>query len=113
MQLNEEVTSLLLRFFVDQETTKKNASRMLNSFLFMQKYLEKDNGHFLVLILERSGILSVQMTGTRYDGGENDVRNRRKRTSNFPCYKSIVQRSTEKQRWWKIVDTLLCRLRNC
>ena len=37
---------------------------------------------------------------------------RRKRTSNFPCYKSIVQRSAQKQRPWKIVDTLLCRFGN-
>ena len=31
---------------------------------------------------------------------------RRKRMSDFPCYDSIVQRSTQKQRSWKIVDTL-------
>ena len=30
--------------------------------------------------------------------------------SDFPCYEPIVQRSTQKQRTWKIVDTLLCRL---
>ena len=29
--------------------------------------------------------------------------------SNFPCYDSIVQRSTQKQRTWKTVSTLLCR----
>ena len=28
---------------------------------------------------------------------------------NFPCFKSIVQRSTQKQRPWKIVDTLCSR----
>ena len=32
------------------------------------------------------------------NGGEDDVRIRRKRTSNVPCYKSIVQRSAQKQR---------------
>ena len=42
-------------------------------------------------------------------GGKDDVRFRRKRTSNFMCYKSVVQRSTQKQRRWKIVYTLLCR----
>ena len=31
---------------------------------------------------------------------------------NFPCYKSIVQRSAQKQRPWKIDDTLLCRIGN-
>ena len=30
----------------------------------------------------------------------------------FPCYKPIVQRSTQKQRSWKIVDTLFSRFGN-
>ena len=38
----------------------------------------------------------------RQNGGEDDVRIRRKRTSNFPCYKSIVQRSAQNQRWRKL-----------
>ena len=37
---------------------------------------------------------------------------RRKRTSNFPCDDSIVQRSTQKQRTWKTVSTFHCRLSN-
>ena len=40
---------------------KKNAWRMPNSFLWMQKDLEQDNCHFLVLVHRRSGILSVQV----------------------------------------------------
>ena len=47
-------------FPLDQETMKKNASQMLNSFLYLQEDLEQDNGHFLVLVLRKSGILSVQ-----------------------------------------------------
>ena len=39
---------------------KKNAWRMPNSFLCMQEDLEQDNGHSLVLVLRRSGILSVK-----------------------------------------------------
>ena len=46
------------------------------------------------------------------NGGKDDVGIRRKRTSNFPCYKSIVQRSAQKQRPWQIVDALLCRFGN-
>ena len=100
---------------VDQETMKKNASQMPISFLYMQKDLEQDNGHLLVLVLKRSGILSVKIvhkkSGTKWR--KDDVGIRRKRTSNFPCCKSIVQRSTQKQRPWKIVDnTLLCRFGN-
>ena len=34
----------------DQETMKKNASQMLDSFLYIQRDLERDNGHFLVLV---------------------------------------------------------------
>ena len=45
----------------DQETMKKNASQMLDSFLYMQEDLEQDNGHFLVLVHRKSGILSVQI----------------------------------------------------
>ena len=40
---------------------KNSASRMLNSFLYMQKDLEQDNGHFLVLVQRKSGILSVKI----------------------------------------------------
>ena len=34
---------------------------MLDSFLYMQRDLEQDNGHFLVLVQRKSGILSVQI----------------------------------------------------
>ena len=55
---------------VDQETMKKNASQMPISFLFVRKDLEQDKGHLLVLVLKRSGILSVKMVhkenGTRW-----------------------------------------------
>ena len=73
LQLSQEVKHLLLRLsetpekfvgriifmsmfndiLVDQETVKKNASRMLNSFLYVQKDLEKDNRHSLVLVLKK------------------------------------------------------------
>ena len=44
----------------DQKTMKKKASLMLDSFLFLRKDLEQDNGHFSVLVQRKSGILSVQ-----------------------------------------------------
>ena len=43
------------------------------------------------------------------NGGKDDVDIRRKRTSSLPSHESIVQRSAQKQRRWKIVDTLLRR----
>ena len=54
----------------DQETTRWNASQMLNSFLYLQEDLEKDNGHLLVLVLKRSGTVSVKtvhkVNGTKW-----------------------------------------------
>ena len=32
-----------------------------------------------------------------------------KRIPSLPIHESIIQRSAQKQRWWKIVNTLLCR----
>ena len=45
-------------------------------------------------------------------GGKDVVGICRKHMSNFPCYDSIVQRSTQKQKTRKTVDSLLCRLGN-
>ena len=49
-----------MKFLVDQKTTKKNAWQMPNSYLCMQGDLEKNNGHLLVLVLKRSGTVSVK-----------------------------------------------------
>ena len=41
---------------------RKNASEMFDSYLYMQRDLEKDNGgHFLVLVQGKSGLPSVQI----------------------------------------------------
>ena len=45
----------------DQKTTRKNASQMLNSFLYLQEVSEQDKGHSLDLDQRTSGILSVMM----------------------------------------------------
>ena len=45
---------------------KKNASQMLNSFLYMQRDLEKDNGLSLVLVLKRSGTVSLKTVHKEY-----------------------------------------------
>ena len=92
----------------DQETTRKNASQMLNSCLYLRKDSELDNGHSSDLDRRKSGILSVQIVH-KENGREDDFRIRRKRTPSLSSHESIVQRSAQEQRWWKIVDTLLCR----
>ena len=53
-------------FPVDQKTMKKNAYQMPISFLYMQRDLENDNGHSLVLVLRRSGTLSVKTVHKEY-----------------------------------------------
>ena len=53
-------------FLVDQQTMKKNAWRMPNLFLCMQRDLEKDNGHLLVLVVKRSGTVSVKRVHKEY-----------------------------------------------
>ena len=45
----------------DQETTRKNASQMLNSCLYLRKDSELDNGQFSDLDHRKSGFLSVKI----------------------------------------------------
>ena len=45
----------------DQKTTRKSASQMLNSFLYLQKDLGQDNGQSSDLDQRKSGILSVKI----------------------------------------------------
>ena len=54
----------------DQETTRKNASQMLNAFLYLRKDSEQDNGHSSDLDQRKSGFLSVKtvhkVNGTKW-----------------------------------------------
>ena len=45
----------------DLKTTRKSASQMLNSFLYLQKDSEQDNGHSSDLDRRKSGLLSVKI----------------------------------------------------
>ena len=45
---------------------KKNASQMLDSSLYMKEDLEKDNGIFSVLVLRKSGTVSVKTVHKEY-----------------------------------------------
>ena len=49
------------KFPVDQKTMKKNTCQMPISLLYMQEDFEQDNGHLLVLVLRKSGTLSVKI----------------------------------------------------
>ena len=95
----------------DQKTMKKNAIQMLNSCLYLPEDSEQDNGHFSVLVQRKSGILSVKIAHkvNGQNGRKDDGDTRRKRTPRLPSHESIVQRSAQEQRRWKIVNPLLCR----
>ena len=103
-------------FPVDQKTMKKNAWRMPNSFLCMQKDLEKDNGNLLYWSWFWKEVVLYQwrqFTRSMGQYGWKDVVGIRKKwLSNFPRYESIVQRSTQKQRTRKTVDALCSRFGN-
>ena len=85
-----------------KDNKKESESRA--QLVSLCKDLEQDNGHFSVLVQRKSGTLSVQIVHKVNDGDT-----RRKRTPSLPCHESIVQRSAQKQRWWTIRNTLLCR----
>ena len=133
LQLSQEVKSLLLRLDETREnfTGRSIFMSMFNDISWGSKDNKKEcesNAQRVSLFAKGFGAgqwsflgpgsekkwysISEESPQGEWDknGGEDDVRIRRKRTSNIPCYKSIVQRSTQKQRPWKIVDALLCRL---
>ena len=87
----------------DLKTMNGNAMLTLTSFLCMQEDSQQDDGHSSDLDQKRSGIL-LMLT----DHKENDDEIRRKRTPSFPSHESIVPRNAQKQRRWKIINTLLC-----
>ena len=103
-----------MSFLVDQEKMKQIACQMPILFLYMQKDLEKDNGHFLILVLRKNVLHQWKQSARRVwqYGGGNVVGICTKRMSNFLCYDSIVQMSTKKQRTWWTVDTLFSQSGN-
>ena len=92
-------------FCVEQKTMKKNVWQTLNSYLCMQEDLVKDRGHwswFWKEVVLHEGVQSKKNLGQI--SGTNVIGICWEWMSNFPCYDTIVQRSTQKQRTWKTVD---------
>ena len=129
LQLNEEVKSLLLGL----DETPENFTRRIKSMccsttsLVDQKTMKKEclaNAKLVTLYARRFGKGQRSFIGPgsakkwysiSEDGqyGRKDVVGIRwERMSNLPCYKPIVLRSTQKQKTWKIVDTLCSRYGN-
>ena len=92
-------------FLVEQKTTKQNVWQTPSSYLCTREDLEKGQW-WLGLSSEKSGLLSVKTV--HKESGKNCRKDvvgiRWERMSNVPCYDSIVQRSTQKQK-----DIVNCR----
>ena len=84
----------------ERKTIKKNVWHTLRSYFCMQGSLVQDNGHYWFWFWE-DFFFYERRQSTRNLGQyrEKDaVGIRWERVSNFPCYDSIVQRSTQKQK---------------
>ena len=129
LQLSEEVKSLLYRLGETPENFTRRIlfMSMFNDISYGTKDNEKEclaNARFVSLYARKFGTGQWSFIGLGSEkkwysikedspqGIWDKIEIRRKRMSNFPCCKSIVQRSTHKQRPWKTVDSLCCRPRN-
>ena len=132
LQLSHKVQDLLLRL---GETPKNFTGRIVFISMFNDiSWGSKDNkkecesiAQLVSLLARRFGagqwsFLGLGSEKKRYsiredspqgewdkNGGKDDGNTRRKRTPSLSSHESIVQRSAQKQRRWKIVDPLLCR----
>ena len=94
--------------------TKDNATECLANAKLVSLYARrvgKGQWSFNGPVSEKSGTPQVKTvhkeSGTKLQKG--CCWNLQKADIHFPIHESIVQRSAQKQRPWKIVDTLLCR----
>ena len=96
---------------VETETMNKNVWQTLDSYFCMQENLVKDNGHSLVLV-PKCGLLSVKTVHKEFWDKIAEkmlIEFAESGCPKFPCNYTIVQRSTQKQRTWSIVDSLCSR----
>ena len=94
---------------------KENASQMPISFLFLQKTFGTGQWSFIGPGSEKKWYsISEDSPQREWDNMAERMMLEFAESGHpiFPCCKSIVQRSEQKQRPWKIVDTLLCRFGN-
>ena len=95
-------------FPVEQKIKKKNVWQMLDSFFLYSRRFGKGQSSFIGPGSEEKWYcISEDSPHGIWDYcGKDVVGIRRQWMSSFPLYDSIVQRSTQKQRTWKTVDTL-------
>ena len=98
----------------DRKGNKENVWQMPESSKYLRRKLVLDNGHLLVQVLKRSGIL-----GKRIVHKELGIISRTKSCWNsqkadilFSVQRLHCPGYTQEQRTWKTVDSLCCRPRN-
>ena len=110
LQICNKVQELLSRLSVTPENfTRKIIFISFNDISWRSRDNKiecESNAQLVSLITRRFGARRWSFLGP---GPEKVVL---KRTPSLPCHESIIQRSVQKQRWWKIVDTPLCQFGN-
>ena len=94
----------------DLKTMNRNAMLTPHLCLFLQKDSRQDVDHSSGS--EKEVVFYLYWQTTRRMGQSRWIDDDpiwRKRIPSFPSHESIVQRNAQKQRRWKIINTLLCR----
>ena len=96
--------------YVDLKTMNRKVLLTPHLCLYLQKDFQQD---VVPRTWIRKGVVSYLHWQTTRRMGQSrwidDDQIQRKRTPSFPSNESILSRNSEKQRRWKIINTLLCR----
>ena len=92
----------------DNEKECESSAQLVS--LFAKRFGARQYGHSSGLDQRKRGILLVKIVHkvNGQNGRKDDGDTRRKRTPSLPIHESIIQKSAQKQRWWKIINTFLC-----
>ena len=94
-----------------EKAIKKNVWQIPESSKYLQRDLVLDNGHLLVQVLKRSGILRKRIVHKELRDHIADEMLLEFAESGHPICRAttpLSRRKSQKQRIWKIVDSLLC-----
>ena len=94
----------------DLQTMNLNALQTPHLCLYLQKDVHQDDGHSSDQDQKKVVFYLHWQTTRRMEQSRwiDDDQSRRKRTPSFASHESTVSRNAQKQRRWKIINTLLC-----
>ena len=96
----------------DMKTMNGNVWLTLHLWLYLQKKISNRTLVIPRIWIRKEVVFFLHWQTTRRKGQSrwiDDDQVQRKRTPSFPSHESIVPRNAQKQRRWKIKNTLLCR----